>query len=304
MEFLIQTEYYNTMDLYDSLITYLDEDVAKKLTFSLNENRSYCLLINDKKIDETFIKENFKTMEKHPFIPKAFYYNGEIDQPGKSYLFDNGAYYIIDASSLLVGYLLDVRDEDLVLDMCAAPGGKSISLLLKNRNFFCLSNDLNKSRALLMAQNFEKLGIINAFVSSVDFKNIYKKYQNTFDKIILDAPCSGSGMFRKNLNVKEDWSIEKVKRLSLIQKELLELAFYMLKPGGIISYSTCSLNYEENEEVIISFLKNHQEAEIINLKSIEGEYRHNSLKEAIHLFPCFYKGEGMFISQIKKIVGF
>lgn len=288
------------MNFKESLAKYLDENKINELLNSLNKKRSYCLLINKNKATYETLSKYFKTLRPHPFINNAYYYNGEIDFPGKSFLFDNGAYYIIDASSLLVSYFLNINDNDLILDMCAAPGGKSISVFLKNTTINLISNDLNKQRALLMSQNFERLGIANAIISSSNFNNIYQNYLNTFDKIILDAPCSGSGMFRKNNEMEIDWTYEKALKCSLIQKNLLEIAFQMLKNKGIISYSTCSFNYEENEEVILDFLKKHQDAKVINLPHINGEYRSSYLKEAVHLFPSLYEGEGMFICQIQK----
>lgn len=107
-------------------------------------------------------------------------------------------------------------------------------------------------------------------------------------------------MFRKNSEMENDWSYEKVLKCSTTQKDLLEIAFKMLKNNGVISYSTCSFNYEENEKIILEFLKNHQDAKLISLPHIEGEYRSKFLKEAIHLFPSLYEGEGMFICQIQK----
>ena len=288
------------MNFQESLKIYLTEDEINNLLTSLSKKRSYCLLINTNKITFEDLKKYFKTLRPHPFIQNAYYYDGETEFPGKSFLFDNGVYYIIDASSLLVSYFLNINDNDLLLDMCAAPGGKSISVLLKNKNINAICNDLNKQRALMMSQNFERLGIANAIVTSSNFDNIYQNYINTFDKIILDAPCSGSGMFRKNSEMENDWSYEKVLKCSITQKDLLEIAFKMLKNNGVISYSTCSFNYEENEKIILEFLKNHQDAKLISLPHIEGEYRSKYLKEAIHLFPSLYEGEGMFICQIQK----
>lgn len=293
-------EYYLIMCFEESLKKYLSNEEINNLISSFTKERSYCLLINTNKTDIDTLKKYFKTLTPHPFIPNAYYYDGTKDFPGKSFLFDNGAYYIIDASSLLVSHFLEFDDNDLVLDLCAAPGGKSISSLLKSKKIMAICNDLNKNRAFLMSQNFERLGISNAIVTSNDFTKIHQNFKNVFDKIILDAPCSGSGMFRKNEDMQKDRSIEKVNRCAKTQKELIEIAFNMLKDGGILSYSTCSFNYEENEEVILDFLKSHQDAKLLSLPHFEGEYRSKTLKEAIHLFPSLYNGEGMFICQIQK----
>ncbi|MBR1581556.1 MAG: hypothetical protein IJ656_00850 [Bacilli bacterium] len=288
------------MDLKENLSKYLDQETIDKLFKSLENEPSHCLLINEEKTNYEKLKKYFSSLNPHSFIKNAYYFDANIDQPGKSFLFDNGAYYIIDASSLLVSYFLPLNDNDLVLDMCAAPGGKSISCSLKNRKIIEICNDLSKNRAKLMSLNVENLGLSNMVITSTDLDTVYQNYLNTFDKIILDAPCSGSGMFRKNELMKNDWSIDKVLSLTKTQSNLLDIGFKMLKDSGILSYSTCSFSYEENEEIILNFLKNNPDAELINLPHIDGEYRTSQLKEAIHLFPHLYNGEGFFICLIKK----
>lgn len=288
------------MTLWENLNKYLNKEIINKIKNSLEDERTYCLLINDKKTNFEFLKSVFPTLEKHPFIKNACYYDGRVDFPGKSYLFDNGAYYIIDASSLLVSYFLSINENELFLDMCAAPGGKSISQFLKSEKIYGICNDLSKNRAFLMSENFERLGIANAIITNNDLSKVYKNYPSTFDKIILDAPCSGSGMIRKNDAFLSERTFEKVKRCVAIQKELLEIAYYLVKFNGIISYSTCSLSYEENEEIILDFIHAHPDCEILNLPSITGEYRSKELPQAIHLFPGLYQGEGLFICQLRK----
>ena len=240
------------MNFQESLKIYLTKDEINNLLTSLSKKRSYCLLINTNKITFEDLKKYFKTLRPHPFIQNAYYYDGETEFPGKSFLFDNGAYYIIDASSLLVSYFLNINDNDLLLDMCAAPGGKSISVLLKNKNINAICNDLNKQRALLMSQNFERLGIANAIVTSSNFDNIYQNYINTFDKIILDAPCSGSGMFRKNSEMENDWSYEKVLKCSTTQKDLLEIAHELYPNIKFIKADATDFTLETKMDAVFS----------------------------------------------------
>lgn len=296
----MQNLYHNCMNFEESLAPFLDKKVLDDLLKSLELSSTHCLFMNESKINENELKKSFKSLQNHKFIKNAFYYDGTVDQPGKHYLFDNGAYYIIDASSLVVSYFLDAKENDVILDMCAAPGGKSISSALTYKNIEIISNDINKNRASLIVDNVQRMGLSNITITSSSFDKIYTNYQNSFDKIILDAPCSCSGMFRKNDESLKDWTYEKVIKCSLIQKDLLKKAFFMLKPGGTLIYSTCSFNFEENEQIILNLLENEPNAIIENLSHIPGEYRSKILPQAIHLLPSLYEGEGFFLCKIKK----
>ena len=142
------------------------------------------------------------------------------------------------------------------------------------------------------------MGLSNLLIISNDFSKLYHNYQNCFDSIVLDAPCSGSGMFRKNDLMKDDWSINKVYKFSEVQKELITYAYSMLKPGGKLIYSTCSFSYEEDEEVIEHLLSD-TDAEVIQFESNLYFYQSKS-KLGIHLFPHLFPGEGHYICLIKK----
>lgn len=292
------------MDFEEHLTKYLDKETIDLLLESLKDNRTNSLVINENKISSTFFKNEFPNIIEHPFLKNVFYYNKDEYQFGKNYLFDNGAYYIMDSSSMLVSEFLPIKENDIILDMCAAPGGKSIYLSLKNKNICLLSNDSSYERCLKMSSNIEKLGLDNIIITNYNFiEDDSNFFDNKFDKIILDAPCSGSAMFRKNEESKKDWTLKKVSSLSLIQSKLIEKAYSMLKKDGYLIYSTCSFSYEENEGIILNFLSKHQNAKIIELPNNSTFYRSNDLKEAIHLFPCFYKGEGQFIALIQKNEG-
>ncbi len=288
------------MNFIEHLEKYLSKEIINDLIKELEKERTSSLILNTNKISsEDFIKE-FPNVQKHPFLKNVFYFDKNIYQFGKSYLFDNGVFYIMDASSMLVSEFLNPNDNDLILDMCAAPGGKSIYLSLKNKNINLISNDISYPRALTLSSNVEKLGLDNITVINYDFLKDSNILNNTFDKIILDAPCSGSAMFRKMDEMKEDWSYEKVLSLSSIQYNLLNRAIDLLKDGGELIYSTCSFSFEENEENILKILKERNDIFLIELPHIDGEYRSKELHDAIHLFPMFYKGEGQFIAKIKK----
>ncbi|MGP1413990.1 MAG: methyltransferase RsmF C-terminal domain-like protein [Bacillales bacterium] len=292
------------MDFETHLNKYLDKNTIRLLLESIERRRSNFLVLNTNKISCEYFEELFPLVKKHHFLPNVYEYDDNIYSFGKMFYFDNGAYYIMDSSSLLVSFLLPVKDNDYVLDMCAAPGGKTISTLLKNPNINLLSNEISYKRSLILSSNLEKMGFPNVIISSNTIDILEKYYINTFDKIILDAPCSGSAMFRKNINMKNDWTYNKVISCQKEQMKILEQASKILKDNGIISYSTCSFSFEENEEVIIDFLNKHAEFELINLnidKYKEYNFFHSKeLPEAIHIFPHLFNGEGHFICLLHK----
>ena len=200
---------------------------------------------------------------------------------------------------MVPAYLLNANENDVVLDMCAAPGGKSVqtSFSMKNKGLI-IANDLSRPRAVSILENVERLGIGNIIITSNDLSKIYKEFIDKFDKIILDAPCSGSGMFRKEEKMLEDWSYNKVLKYQETQKQLIDIAYEMLKPGGTLVYSTCSFSYEEDEEVI-SYLLSHSDAEIIPLDNILF-YKSKKNSVGVHLLPYIFPGEGHYICLIKK----
>ena len=289
------------MEFYESLKTYLSNEFIEDLKMVQQERKTTSsLILNTNKMSEEQFVELFPKISKNSRLFSSFSYKKEEYEFGKSYLFDNGLYYIIDKSSQVTTSFLELEDNDLVLDLCAAPGGKTISLALRYPNVNFISNDISQSRSLILSSNIEKLGLSNVIVTSSDFSMLYTKFLNSFDAIILDAPCSGSAMFRKDEEMLKDWNYKKVLNLSTTQQSLIEIAFSMLKEGGTLIYSTCSFSYEEDENVILNFLKNHDDAELINLPNNSSFYKSEALPEAIHIFPNLFDGEGQFICYIKK----
>lgn len=289
------------MDFKTHLNKYLNDLEIDQLLNSLNKERTSSLVLNLNKLNKEFFLKEHLSLKELKDLNNAYSFNKNEFEAGKSYLFDNGAYYIMDSASMMVGELLAPKENDLILDMCAAPGGKTIYTNLNNKNLRIVANDVSHSRCLTMSSNIEKLGFNNVIIINFDFLKDKNILNNTFDKIILDAPCSGSAMFRKNEEIEKDWSYEKVLYNSKVQKELLDRAFDLLKDGGELIYSTCSFSYEEDEENIFYILNKRNDIELINLPHIEGEYRNKQLKEAIHLFPHLFNGEGQFIAKFKKI---
>ena len=287
------------MEFKEHLKTYLSEQEIEDLLVSLNKESSHAALMNHHKMsDETFLSL-FPNVKKHPIVEHAFIYDKNEYDLGKSIYHMLGCFYLQEPSAMLPAFLLNAQENDLVLDMCAAPGGKTIqtSLLMNNKGLI-IANDLSRSRASIIVENIERLGLGNVVITSNDLSLIYQNHLNQFDKIVLDAPCSGSGMFRKEQKMEEDWSYNKVLKFAETQKELLSIAYQMLKPGGLLMYSTCSFSEEEDEDVVLS-LTNTTEAEVIELNH-PLFYKNKNKPYGIHIFPSIFPGEGHYLCLIKK----
>lgn len=287
------------MDFKEHLYQHYPHIIVDELLLSLEKESVHAALLNPKKMsDETFLSL-FPHVKKHPFIPHAFYYDKNEYSLGKNIFHDAGAYYLQDPSAMLVAAFLPISKGDYILDMCAAPGGKTIQTAF-HEEVTVVANDISYPRALTLSSNIERMGLGNVMVTAMNLHQFPLSYRHFFDSIILDAPCSGSGMFRKQEEMRLDWTYNKVLECAKTQKELLSLADSFLKPGGHLLYSTCSFSYEEDEAPILDFLNEHEDYELISLPSSPSFYEHPSLKGSIHLFPSLYQGEGQFIALLHK----
>ena len=198
-----------------------------------------------------------------PWADHAYYYP-DTAHPGKHPWHEAGLYYIQEPSAMSAAALLAPEPGDRVLDLCAAPGGKSTQLAAYlNQTGLLVANEIHSARCKILSQNMERLGISNAIVTNEDSFTLAARFPEYFDKIMVDAPCSGEGMFRKNPEAASEWSLANVKNCAARQSEILDNAAEMLVPGGKIVYSTCTFSPEENEQVIASFLEQHPEFELI-----------------------------------------
>ena len=288
------------MEFLEHLKTYLNDEEIKKLEASLSEKSEHALLLNTEKMNEETLLSIYPTLKRHPIVKNAFLYNKDELDLGKSIYHELGCFYLQEPSAMLPAFLLSPEEGDLVLDLCAAPGGKSTqaSLLMNNKGLI-ISNDISKQRAFSIVENTERLGRGNLLITNNDFSLIYDKFINSFDKIIIDAPCSGSGMFRKESKMLSDWSYQKVLKYAEIQKSLIVMAYSMLKPGGKMVYSTCSFSYEEDEEVIAYLLEN-TDAVLNNIDDNPLLYKSKKSGHGIHLFPFLFPGEGHYLALISK----
>ena len=220
-----------------------------------------------------------------PWAENGYYYETG-DQPGKHPYHEAGVYYIQEPSAMAPAELLEVSPEDRVLDLCAAPGGKSTQLAAKlDGKGFLLCNEIHPARAKILSENIERMGIGNACVTNETPAHLAEVLPVYFDKILVDAPCSGEGMFRKNEAACEEWSPENVQLCAERQREILDCAASMLRPGGRLVYSTCTFSEEEDEGSIRRFLTDHPDFTLINEK---------------RLWPHKVKGEGHYMAVCVK----
>lgn len=244
--------------------------------------------------ENSFYEPHKSMLQKFSFGNQLYYYNEKLKH---GLYHECGAYYSQEASAMLPVLVLDAKPGENILDLCAAPGSKSTQIAEQMQQkgiLYC--NEINRNRANILSENIKRLGIKNAIILSMSPRELQKHFCNYFDAILVDAPCSGEGMFRKNSNAIDEWSLEHTIGCSIRQKEILDSAEYMLKPGGRLVYSTCTLNTAENEEVISYITQKH------NLKL--GEFKItkdlNSRNGMLKVWPHRFNGEGHFIAKLQK----
>ena len=268
---------------------------------SFEEERLYGLRVNTQKIaPDVFVKKTNLMLNPIPWIQNGFYYNGE-ERPAKDPYYYAGLYYLQEPSAMTPANLLPIVPGDKVLDLCAAPGGKSTELGVKLKGEGILvSNDISSSRAKALLKNLELWGIDNICVTSEEPEKLKNTFGSFFDKILVDAPCSGEGMFRKDEDMVKSYEIHGPQYYAPIQKNIMEQAVDMLVPGGLILYSTCTFSVCENEEVIQEILDCHEDMELLKLPLFEGASEGIGLSGCLRLFPHKIKGEGHFMALLQK----
>ena len=234
------------------------------------------------------------------WCPSGRYYEGS---PGKSPLHEAGAYYIQEPSAMAVVQAADIKEGEMVLDLCAAPGGKSTHAAC----FFpsvLVSNEIVPSRAKILAQNIERCGIKNAAVTSESPQKLADKWGGIFDVVIADVPCSGEGMFRRREIAVSEWSEENCAMCAARSADIIRQAARLTAPGGRIVYSTCTFERAENEGVIEDFLREHQEFTLspTPIDGVPGIVRGLG-GIGLRLYPHRVKGEGHFVCVLKKQSG-
>ena len=222
-----------------------------------------------------------------------------------------GMVYMQDPGAMASAASLDVQPDWWVADLCAAPGGKSSQIAERlGKDGFILSNEYVPKRAKIIVGNFERLGVKNAIVTSLDTARIKDMYESVFDLVVADAPCSGEGMFRKSEDAVEDWSEENVRACAKRQKEILRNAHNLVKAGGYLLYSTCTYSPEENEEVVADFLRENSDFKLVKVKEALEKITSPGIKKyapdienieyARRFYPHVSDGEGQFLALMQR----
>ena len=304
---------------------------AEEFFSSYEWGREYGLRYNplkftsQREFEEKLGKELGYGLSPVPWCAQGYYYKEE-QQPGKHPWHEAGAYYIQEPSAMSAVELLGVLPGDTVCDLCAAPGGKTSQIAGKMQGQGLLvSNEFYASRAKILAQNVERMGIANTVVLNESTEHLAQVFPQFFDKILVDAPCSGEGMFRKDLQAVQEWSADNVALCAERQREILEHAAVMLKPGGVLVYSTCTFAPEENERNICHFLQGHPEFSLESAEVGEQYFSHGlpelecsskdtacncanlqnaftaELTKTYRLWPHRLRGEGHFLARLRRV---
>ena len=235
--------------------------------------------------------------ERVPWAKGCYFVEGDA-RPGLSPLHEGGLFYLQEPSALSAVSVLAPQPGERVLDLCAAPGGKSTQIagLMQGRGLL-VCNEPVPSRAQILSRNVERMGVRNAIVTSAMPAQLAPRFPAFFDRILVDAPCSGEGMFRRQPEARDEWSAGSPRGCADRQLEILEAAAKMLAPGGALVYSTCTFNDTENEGVLARFTAAHPE---FALEAFELPGLPSGSRGYVHLYPHEIRGEGHFVLLLRK----
>lgn len=297
----------------DSMKEILGEDYEAFLT-GFDGQRQYGLRVNTLKMNlEEFERIAPFHLKKVPWISNGYFYNAE-DVPAKHPFYSAGLYYLQEPSAMTPASRLKVQPGERVLDLCAAPGGKATELgaALQGEGLL-VANDINTARAKALLRNLELFGISNSFVTNEPPHVLAERFPEFFHKIMVDAPCSGEGMFRKNPAGVDSWKEKGPEYFSKLQREIIVQAADMLLPGGMMFYSTCTFSPLENEKTITYLLKERPDMEVVPMEDYENfaegltSYKDEAFDESCKLcrriWPHKMSGEGHFMALLHKKSG-
>lgn len=294
----------------DSMKEILGEDYEAFLA-GFDGQRQYGLRVNTLKMNlEEFERIAPFHLKKVPWISNGYFYEAE-DVPAKHPFYSAGLYYLQEPSAMTPASRLKIQPGERVLDLCAAPGGKATELgaALQGEGLL-VANDINTARAKALLRNLELFGISNSFVTNEPPHVLAERFPEFFHKIMVDAPCSGEGMFRKNPAVVDSWQEKGPEYFSKLQREIIVQAADMLLPGGMMFYSTCTFSPLENEKTITHLLKERPDMEVVPMEDYEGfaegltsykdEVFDESCKLCRRIWPHKMSGEGHFMALLHK----
>ena len=300
----LPVEYTDKMKdlLGDELPAYLD---------AFSKPRLYGLRVNTLKISaEEFEKITPFPIKKIPYIDNGYFYDGETYQPAKHPYYFAGLYYLQDPSAMTPASRIPVEPGDRVLDLCAAPGGKSTELAAKlSGKGVLVANDISAKRAKALHKNIELFGVTNSLITTEYPEKLAGYFPRFFDKILIDAPCSGEGMFRKDPDMIKSWDPDSPARYAAMQEDIVKHALPMLAPGGYLLYSTCTFSPLEDEETVMKILSLDESISLVDIAPYEGfakgrpDVVNNGIKDlekCVRIFPHRMDGEGHFLALFHK----
>ena len=285
--------YSHPIEYVESLLSEKEEAFVEELLKANNDKPPFTIRVNTKLCSREDLKA---TLEKDGYVVNETKYSKyalQIENPSgiiETSSFKKGEFYVQDEASILAVELSDYRAKD-ILDLCSAPGGKSINAKLLNSDASILSCDISDKKTSLVKENFKRLNLESSGIIKNDATIYNKNLENKFDLVIVDAPCSGLGLIRRKPEIKWNRSLENIKGLSKIQSDILKNAARYVKIKGIIIYSTCTLTVEENEEVIAEFLRENSNFEVIKTKE----------KDTLKLYPNVHGTDGFSITRLVKV---
>ncbi len=266
---------------------------------SLKEPQVKSIYVNENKINLDKFKNLIDfNIEKIPYEKAGFYVDD--DAKGRHPLHHAGAFYFQEPSAMFTVNAHSFKGDEKVLDMCASPGGKSIQIANRLKNGVLVSNEINRSRCEILSSNIERMGLKNVIITNEKPENLAKAYEGCFDVCLVDAPCSGEGMFRKGADMIKSWNPGLNTLCAERQLEILNSADKVLKQNGILIYSTCTYSIEENENVVRKFIEKYG-YKLIDISNSNMVVRGVEMPQAVRLYPHKQKGEGQFVAVLQKI---
>ena len=297
-------------DRYTENMKYMLGDEYTDYISCLSRDMYHALRVNTHKIStEDFLKICPFDVSPVPWCKNGFYYDASKDVPSKHPFYFAGLYYLQEPSAMVPASMIPIEKGDKVLDICAAPGGKSTELAARlDGTGFLVSNDISASRLKALIKNMEVFGIENMLITCESPDRLADKYEAYFDKILIDAPCSGEGMFRKSNSMINAWTDDINEKYAAIQRSILKEAVKMIKPGGTILYSTCTFSPLEDEDSVNYLLSLDKNLSIRPVEMYDGfepghpewskETENEDIRQTAHIFPHRVKGEGHFVSMV------
>ena len=277
---------------------------------SMEDERKYGLRVNTAKISvEEFERIAPFPITRIPYVKNGFYYDSSV-QPAKHPYYFAGLYYLQDPRARTPASRLPVNEGETVLDLCAAPGGKATELAAKlHGTGLLIANDISAKRAKALLKNIELFGVENSFIVTEYPQKLQEYFTGFFDKILIDAPCSGEGMFRKDPSMVKAWEQNGPEYYAGLQEEIVKQALPMLKPGGMLLYSTCTFSPMEDEGTVAKILAADSHMELVQMDGYEGfapgmpelvDSENEEIRKCVRIFPHRLDGEGHFLALFKK----